>query len=138
MPIAFYGDEGNRKYHSAYFARFDNVWTHGDFIMEDPGTRSIIFLGRADGVLNPSGIRFGSAEIYSVIDNNFKTIVEDSICVGQRRSQDQDVRIRRGRSSQSVANDRGRKRFYSSSNFTLGRNSPQSWLQISNPPSRQA
>lgn len=91
MPIAFYGDEGNRKYHSAYFARFDNVWTHGDFIMEDLVTRSIIFLGRADGVLNPSGIRFGSAEIYSVIDNNFKTIVEDSICVGQRRSQDQDV-----------------------------------------------
>ncbi|MCJ1353160.1 MAG: hypothetical protein MMC33_003145 [Icmadophila ericetorum] len=93
MPIAFYSDEGNRKYHSAYFARFDNVWTHGDFIMEDPATHSIIFLGRADGVLNPSGIRFGSAEIYSVIDSNFKTIVEDSLCVGQRRSHDQDESV---------------------------------------------
>jgi len=91
MPICFWGDEGNKKYLSAYFARFDGVWTHGDFIMKDPETKAYIFLGRADGVLNPSGIRFGSAEIYSVVDTMFGSVVEDSICVGQRRPRDQDV-----------------------------------------------
>jgi len=91
MPICFWGDASNTKYLSAYFARFDGVWTHGDFIMRDPVTKAYIFLGRADGVLNPSGIRFGSAEIYSVVDTIFGSVVEDSICVGQRRPGDQDV-----------------------------------------------
>ena len=91
MPVCFYGDNGNKKYQAAYFNRFDNVWTHGDFIQIDPKTKAIIFLGRADGVLNPSGIRFGSAEIYSIVDTRFGSLVEDSICVGQRRPGDEDV-----------------------------------------------
>jgi acetoacetyl-CoA synthetase len=49
------------KYHSAYFARFKHVWAHGDFCVVHPATGNISFLGRADGVLNPSGVRFGSA-----------------------------------------------------------------------------
>ena len=57
-----------------------------------PQTRQITFLGRADGVLNPSGVRFGSAEIYNVIENNFPEIA-DSICVGQRRPQDVDESV---------------------------------------------
>ncbi len=52
-----------------------------------------MFLGRADGVLNPSGVRFGSAEIYSVIENRFGEKVLDSICVGQRRPQDIDETV---------------------------------------------
>jgi acetoacetyl-CoA synthetase len=53
----------------------------------------VIFLGRADGVLNPSGVRFGSAEVYSVIEGNFVDTVEDSICVGQRRKGDSDENV---------------------------------------------
>jgi len=52
-----------------------------------------MFLGRADGVLNPSGVRFGSAEIYSIIEAKFAEKISDSICVGQRRPQDQDERV---------------------------------------------
>ncbi|EQB53733.1 acetoacetate-CoA ligase [Colletotrichum gloeosporioides Cg-14] len=78
------------KYHSAYFARFDHVWAHGDFCQVHPKTGNIAFLGRADGVLNPSGIRFGSAEIYAVIERNFSNKVVDSLCVGQRRPSDDD------------------------------------------------
>lgn len=52
----------------------------------------MIFLGRADGVLNPSGVRFGSAEIYSVIEGHFPEIA-DCICVGQRRPQDVDESV---------------------------------------------
>lgn len=53
--------------------------------MFHPKTGGIYFLGRADGVLNPSGVRFGSAEIYSIIETFFADEVQDSICVGQRR-----------------------------------------------------
>ncbi|KAF6824895.1 acetoacetyl- synthase [Colletotrichum plurivorum] len=73
------------KYQAAYFARFDHVWAHGDFVSIHPRTGGIAFLGRADGVLNPSGIRFGSAEIYAVVERNFSNRVVDSLCVGQRR-----------------------------------------------------
>ncbi|KAK2048493.1 acetoacetate-CoA ligase [Colletotrichum somersetense] len=81
------------KYHSAYFARFDHVWAHGDFCSIHPKTGNISFLGRADGVLNPSGIRFGSAEIYAVIERNFSNKIVDSLCVGQRRPSDNDESV---------------------------------------------
>lgn len=51
------------------------------------------FLGRADGVLNPSGVRFGSAEIYNVIETFFGDDIQDSICVGQRRPSDNDESV---------------------------------------------
>lgn len=70
-----------------------DVWTHGDFISIHPITKQIFFLGRSDGVLNPSGIRFGSAEIYNVIDTRFADEIADSICVGQRRPQDPDESV---------------------------------------------
>ena len=46
----------------------------------------------SDGVLNPSGIRFGSAEIYSVLEA-FRDEIDDSLCVGQRRPHDKDERV---------------------------------------------
>lgn len=98
IPCFFWGDKEpaatpGSKYHGAYFARFDNVWAHGDFCQIHPVTRNIYFLGRADGVLNPSGVRFGSAEIYGVIERYFADKVQDSVCVGQRRPQDSDESV---------------------------------------------
>lgn len=81
------------RYHSAYFARFPHVWAHGDFCVIHPTTKALHLLGRADGVLNPSGVRFGSAEIYSVIERWFSDKVQDSLCVGQRRPQDHDESV---------------------------------------------
>jgi acetoacetyl-CoA synthetase len=92
MPIKFWNDAKGQRYFSAYFEKYDSVWTHGDFVMIHPETRQLLFLGRADGVLNPSGIRFGSAEIYSVLESHFPQ-VRDSICVGQRRPQDIDETV---------------------------------------------
>ncbi|KAJ6157911.1 hypothetical protein N7470_005503 [Penicillium chermesinum] len=92
MPTKFWGDNG-KKYHDAYFGRFDNVWTHGDFVSIHPVTKQLLFHGRADGVLNPSGVRFGSAEIYRVIEGHFQQEVADSLCVGQRRPTDPDERV---------------------------------------------
>lgn len=92
QPVFFWGDESGEKYHNAYYARFPHVWTHGDFIQRHPVTGQVLFLGRADGVLNPSGVRFGSADIYSVIETHFPQVA-DSICVGQRRPQDNDESV---------------------------------------------
>ena len=93
MPVTFLGENGPQRYFDSYFARFDDVWTHGDFIMIHPLTKQVMFLGRADGVLNPSGVRFGSAEIYSIIEDKFADQITDSICVGQRRPSDNDERV---------------------------------------------
>jgi acetoacetyl-CoA synthetase len=92
MPVYFWNDPDGSRYFSAYFEKYDNVWTHGDFVQIHPTTKNLLFLGRADGVLNPSGVRFGSAEIYSVLEKGFPQI-EESICVGQRRPQDEDERV---------------------------------------------
>jgi hypothetical protein len=61
--------------------------------MIHPVTKQLMFMGRSDGVLNPSGVRFGSAEIYKVIENEFAKEVTESICVGQRRPEDNDERV---------------------------------------------
>ena len=93
MPVYFWNDDAaGSRYFNGYFEKYDNVWTHGDFIVIHPVTKNVTFLGRADGVLNPSGVRFGSAEIYSVIDAGFP-MVSDAICVGQRRKGDEDERV---------------------------------------------
>lgn len=68
-------------------------WAHGDFCLVHPQTKGITFLGRADGVLNPSGVRFGSAEIYAVLERNFADRVADSVVVGQRRPADPDESV---------------------------------------------
>jgi acetoacetyl-CoA synthetase len=92
QPVFFWGDESGERYQNAYYTRFPHVWTHGDFVQIHPTTGQVLFLGRADGVLNPSGVRFGSSDIYSVIETHFPEIA-DSICVGQRRPQDDDESV---------------------------------------------
>ncbi len=97
MPVFFWNDVArspsrDSKYYQAYFAKYDNVWTHGDFVMFHPATKNLLFLGRADGVLNPSGVRFGSAEIYGIIEKGFPLVL-DSLCVGQRRPHDSDESV---------------------------------------------
>lgn len=81
------------KYVNAYFARFRNVWAQGDFCAIHPLTGNIHLLGRSDGVLNPSGIRFGSADIYAVLERRLTNEVKEGLCVGQRRPQDLDERV---------------------------------------------
>ncbi|KAF7376540.1 Acetoacetyl-CoA synthetase [Mycena sanguinolenta] len=92
MPLYFWGDESNKKYRAAYFNIYPGVWRQGDFIVFNPLTKGIRVLGRSDGVLNPSGVRFGAGEIYSVLQD-FSATVSDMLCVGQRRAQDEDERV---------------------------------------------
>ncbi|KAK5445143.1 hypothetical protein LTS15_010234 [Exophiala xenobiotica] len=91
QPVFFWGDKDGKRYQSAYFERFPGIWHQGDYIRMEPATQGIQFLGRSDGVLNPSGVRFGSAEIYNAL--NIFTEIEDSLCVGQRRPSDRDEQV---------------------------------------------
>lgn len=81
------------KYRSAYFNRYEHAWAQGDFCAVHPKTGGVHMLGRSDGVLNPSGVRFGSSDIYAVVEKRFGAEVRESICVGQRRERDLDERV---------------------------------------------
>ena len=88
MPIGFWGDPDGAKYRAAYFERFPNVWCHGDYalVTEHGG---IVILGRSDAVLNPGGVRIGTAEIYRQVEK-LEEILE-SLAVGQ--DWENDVRV---------------------------------------------
>ncbi|KAF8973045.1 acetoacetyl-CoA synthetase [Flammula alnicola] len=92
LPVGFWGDESGEKLRDAYFNTYPGIWRQGDFMIINPVTKGMIILGRSDGVLNPSGVRFGSGEIYTVMEQ-FSGPVDDSLCIGQRRQQDQDERV---------------------------------------------
>ena len=91
--VKFWGSTGEKRYESSYFEQFPGVWAHGDFIRFNPQTGGLFMLGRSDGVLKPSGVRFGSAEIYNILLKHFPDAVEDSICIGRRREQDTDETV---------------------------------------------
>ncbi|KAK5113664.1 hypothetical protein LTR62_003291 [Meristemomyces frigidus] len=96
MPCFFWGDEGNTKYRESYFERFADidVWAQHDWLSCNPQTGGLIMHGRSDGVLNPSGIRFGSSEIYSIVESHpFNTLITNTLCVGRRRPQDSDETV---------------------------------------------
>ncbi|MCD6562053.1 MAG: acetoacetate--CoA ligase [Deltaproteobacteria bacterium] len=85
MPIYFQDDPDNRKYLSAYFDIYPNVWRHGDFI-EINNHGGVIIYGRSDATLNPGGVRIGTADIYRLVEQMDE--IEDSIVVGQTRAND--------------------------------------------------
>ena len=80
-PLGFWNDPDGSKYHDAYFARFENTWAHGDFAEVNSETGGYVIHGRSDAVLNPGGVRIGTAEIYRQLER-FDEIV-DAVCVGQ-------------------------------------------------------
>jgi acetoacetyl-CoA synthetase len=88
QPAFFWGDEGGQKYHDAYFAVYENVWHHGDYVSLTPEGGVIIY-GRSDATLNPGGVRIGTAEIYRHVEQLDEVI--ESIVVGQ--DWDDDVRV---------------------------------------------
>ncbi len=85
MPIGFWGDTDGSRYHKAYFDRFDNVWCHGDFI-EITQSGSAIIYGRSDTVLNPGGVRIGTAEIYRQVEQLDE--IQESLVIGQNWNSD--------------------------------------------------
>ena len=88
MPVGFWNDADGSKYKNAYFSKVENVWCHGDhaLLTEHDG---IVIYGRSDAVLNPGGVRIGTAEIYRQVEQLPEVL--ESIAVGQ--DWDNDVRV---------------------------------------------
>ncbi|MGQ0793369.1 MAG: acetoacetate--CoA ligase [Deltaproteobacteria bacterium] len=88
MPVYFWNDPGGERYRRAYFDKFPNVWTHGDYVEITAGGGVIVY-GRSDATLNPGGVRIGTAEIYRQIETLPE--IADSILVGQRWQGDERI-----------------------------------------------
>ncbi|NDA15757.1 MAG: acetoacetate--CoA ligase, partial [Gammaproteobacteria bacterium] len=81
MPLGFWNDPDGERYHEAYFDKFPNVWCHGDYItITEHG--GIVVFGRSDAVLNPGGVRIGTAEIYRQAERIPE--VMESLVIGQQ------------------------------------------------------
>ena len=80
MPLYFWNDNNNEKYHNAYFNKYKNVWCHGDYILKTENNGFIIF-GRSDSTLNPGGVRIGTAEIYRQVEQIDEIL--EGLVVGQ-------------------------------------------------------
>ena len=80
MPVGFWNDPDGARYRAAYFERFPNVWCHGDFC-ELTAHDGLVIHGRSDAVLNPGGVRIGTAEIYRQVEKLPEVL--ESIAIGQ-------------------------------------------------------
>jgi acetoacetyl-CoA synthetase len=89
MPVAFWNDPAGDKYRAAYFDRFANAWTHGDWA-ELTDHDGLIIYGRSDATLNPGGVRVGTAEIYRQVEQLAEVV--ECIAVAQDVQGD-DVRV---------------------------------------------
>ena len=85
MPIYFWNDQNNEKYHAAYFERFDNVWAQGDYA-EITANNGVVIYGRSDATLNPGGVRIGTAEIYRQVEQVDGVL--ESVVIGQQFNND--------------------------------------------------
>lgn len=88
LPLMFWNDADGKKYHAAYYDRFDNIWCHGDFA-EWTEHGGMIIHGRSDATLNPGGVRIGTAEIYAQVEKLSE--VTEGCAIGQ--AWDNDTRI---------------------------------------------
>jgi acetoacetyl-CoA synthetase len=93
MPLYFWDDPGDQRYREAYFdfyaSKGKNVWRHGDFVVLHSDTGGLTFYGRSDAVLKISGVRIGTAEIYSVLEKIAG--IADSLAVAQSWKDDQRI-----------------------------------------------
>jgi acetoacetyl-CoA synthetase len=88
MPVGFWNDPDGARYRAAYFERFPGVWCHGDFV-ERTAHGGFVVHGRSDAVLNPGGVRIGTAEIYRQVEGLDE--IEEALVIGQ--DWEDDVRV---------------------------------------------
>jgi acetoacetyl-CoA synthetase len=132
MPVGFWNDPKGEKYHNAYFSKVENVWCHGDhaLLTEHDG---IVIYGRSDAVLNPGGVRIGTAEIYRQVEQLPEVL--ESIAVGQDWNHDVRVilfvRLREGITLDDALRDRIKKQIRDN---TTPRHVPAKILQVTDIP----
>lgn len=80
QPVGFWNDDSGERYHNAYWAKMEDIWFHGDYV-ELTQEGGMVFFGRSDAILNPGGVRIGTAEIYRHVDQLDEIL--DSVVIGQ-------------------------------------------------------
>ncbi len=80
MPVGFWNDPNDEKFRAAYFDTFPGIWAHGDYA-EETEHGGLVIHGRSDAVLNPGGVRIGTAEIYRQVEKVEEVL--ESIAIGQ-------------------------------------------------------
>ncbi|MDP2707920.1 MAG: hypothetical protein Q8O70_10515 [Burkholderiales bacterium] len=136
MPVGFWNDADGAKYHAAYFEKFPNVWCHGDYV-ELTAHDGMIIYGRSDAVLNPGGVRIGTAEIYRQVEQLDEVV--ESLVIGQdwppERPNDVRVvlfvRLREGMSLDQALADRIRQHIRTN---TTPRHVPAKVVQVADIP----
>jgi acetoacetyl-CoA synthetase len=88
MPIGFWNDPDGARYRAAYFEKFPGIWCHGDYVAITEHGGMIVY-GRSDAVLNPGGVRIGTAEIYRQVEQLDEVV--EGLVIGQ--DWDGDVRV---------------------------------------------
>lgn len=88
MPLYFWNDPQQARYRHAYFDKCPPVWAHGDRA-EITAHGGLIIYGRSDAILNPGGVRIGTAEIYHQVEKIGEVV--DSVVIAQ--TWEDDVRI---------------------------------------------
>ena len=79
MPLFFWNDPDGTRYRESYFETYPGVWRHGDWIrITERG--SAVIEGRSDSTLNRQGIRFGTSELYRVVEGLPE--IADSLVIG--------------------------------------------------------
>ena len=110
MPVGFWNDPEGARYRAAYFERYPGVWHHGDYALLTP-RGGLVILGRSDAVLNPGGVRIGTAEIYRQVEKLDEVL--ESVVVGQDVGHDVRVvlfvRLRDGLTLDEALSDRIRR-----------------------------
>jgi acetoacetyl-CoA synthetase len=132
MPLGFWNDPDGARYRAAYFERFPNVWRHGDWCEVTPHGGMVIY-GRSDAVLNPGGVRIGTAEIYRQVEQLDEVV--ESIVIGQEWKGDVRVvlfvRLREGLTLDDNLANRIKQQIRSN---TTPRHVPDKILQVSDIP----
>lgn len=85
MPIGLWNDPQGEKLRASYFSQFPGVWAQGDYA-EQRANGSLLIHGRSDAVLNPGGVRIGTAEIYRQVEKVPQVL--ESLAIGQRWQDD--------------------------------------------------
>lgn len=88
QPVGFWKDDDGTRYFKAYFARYPNIWHHGDFV-ERRASGGFVVYGRSDATLNPSGVRIGTAEIYAQVEHLDEVV--EAVAIGQKWENDERV-----------------------------------------------
>jgi acetoacetyl-CoA synthetase len=132
MPLRFWNDPDGKKYHAAYFDKYPGVWRHGDYVeLTEHG--GVIIYGRSDAVLNPGGVRIGTAEIYRQVEQVPEVL--ESLVIGQHWQHDERivlfVRLRDGLVLTADLQDRIKRQIRSN---TTPRHVPARMVQVTEIP----